>query len=411
MRLREARDLVRPPSHSRSSGKAAPSRARALARCHDVDDLRLEARRRLPRAVFDYIDGGADNESTLTANESAFASWRFTPRVLIDVTSPDLTTSILGQDVPLPVGFAPTGYTRMAHPDGELAVAKASATLGVPYCVSTVATTAVEDVARVAGPGTWCQLYLLRDRALSWALMKRAYDAGVRVLEVSVDTAVAGHRTRDVKRGLTIPPSLTLGTLLDIGVHPRYWTRMLRAPAFTFANFTNQLPAGSTVSTVTEQFDPSTTWDDFAEIRERWEGALTVKGPLGPRDAKRATAMGADAIHLSNHGGRQLDRCIAALDLVRPVREAIGDTPIIIDSGIRHGMDVAVALARGANFAMLGRPYLYGLSIDGQAGAEHVMSIIQAQLRRTFQLLGVTSIRDLQEHADDLIVQTGGLSQ
>jgi L-lactate dehydrogenase (cytochrome) len=291
----------------------------------------------------------------------------------------------------------------MIHPGGEAAAARAAQAHRIPYVLSTVATTSIEDIALTGHPERWFQLYVLRDRPVTWRMVERAAECGYRVLAVSVDTAVAGHRVRDIRNGLTIPPRLSAGTVVDIGMHPRYWLGMIANPALGFANLPPG-PAGRTIAGITELFDPAVSWADLAAVRARWPGALLIKGPVGAEDARRAVDLGADGIYLSNHGGRQLDRCVPAVDLVRPVRDAIGDRPaIIVDSGIRHGSDVAVALAQGADLVMVGRPYLYGLAAAGQAGAERAIVILLTQLRHTMQLLGVRTVADLRKYGGKLM--------
>ena len=400
MNLSEIRELARlrpfQPDHDQ----------RVIARCHDVADLRRAARRRLPRPVFGYVDGGADDEVTLRANRSALRRWRFRPRVLRDVAEPDLRVSVLGSDLTAPIGLAPTGFTRLVHQAGELAVARAAAARGLPYCLSTVGTTTVEDVAETGLRDRWFQLYVLRDREIVRELIGRAAKAGYRALEVTVDAPVSGRRTRDLRNGLTMPPTLTPRAMLEVAARPGYWMSLLRGPALRYASFTPPAPeSGTTIADIISMFDASLTWDDIEEFRALWPGQLLLKGPLGPADALRAVAAGVDGIHLSNHGGRQLDRCIPTIDLVRPVREAVGDqAAIVLDSGIRHGGDVAVAIARGADLCMVGRGYLYGLAAAGQPGVEHAIDLLVAQLRRTMQLLGVTTIAELRAHGDELVV-------
>jgi L-lactate dehydrogenase (cytochrome) len=420
---------------------------RVLATCHSSDDFRSAALSRLPRAVFDYIDGGADDEVTVAANRAALAGWRFQPRALRDVAGVDLALTLLGRRLPAPLGLAPTGYTRMVHPAGELAVASASAKRGLPYGLSTVGTTAIEDLAATGHQELWFQLYPLRDRDLTRSLVERAATAGYKVLELSVDTAVAGRRARDVRNGLTIPPRLSPMTVVDIGMHLGYWTSMLRSPAISFANLCPLSATGdrvpgdpatgdratgdpatrdrapgdpatgdrapgeratgerATVAEISSLFDPSFTWDDLAEISTTWKGPLLLKGPLGPDDARRAVAAGIDGVHVSNHGGRQLDRTVPTIELVRPLRQAVGDgVAIVFDSGVRHGADIAVALARGADLCMVGRPYLYGLAAAGERGVLRVMDLLVDELRRALQLLGVTTVAELREHADEVVL-------
>ncbi len=379
---------------------------RVLARCHSIGDLRREARRRLPQPVFGYADGGADEELTMRANLAALRRWRFRPLVLRDVSEPDLRGSVLGRDLAAPLGLAPTGFTRVFHTGGELAVARAAASRGLPYGLSTCGTTTIEDLARTGHPDLWFQLYVLRDRKLTGSLVDRAAAAGYRVLEVTVDTPVGGRRSRDLRTGFTAPPTLTARALLDIAMRPGYWTSMLRAPALAYASFPTS--GVNTIADITAMFDPTLSWDDLGDLRARWPGKLVLKGPLGPADAVRAVSAGVDGIHLSNHGGRQLDRCIPAIDMVRPVREAVGEqAAVILDSGIRHGADIAVAIARGADICMVGRGYLYGLAAAGQPGVEHAIDLLTAQLRRTMQLLGVTSVAELRKHGDELVIPAG----
>ena len=399
MKLAEVRELVqlRPPVLSPVQ--------RVLARCHSVEDLRQAARRKLPRAVFDYVEGGADGEHTLSANRAGFLRWAFQPRALRDVSAADLSVELFGRRLAAPLGLAPTGYTRMMHPSGETAVAQAKAVRALPYCLSTVGTTSIEDLAATGHPRLWFQLYVLKDRGHTRSLVERAAASGYEALEVSVDTAVPGHRARDVRNGLTIPPRLRARTILDIGLHPGYWAGMLASPMLSFANLG---PGGSryrTVEDMTARFDPSVGWDDLDRLRGWWPAPMLIKGPISPEDAVRAVGAGVDGVHLSNHGGRQLDRTVATIDLVRPVREAVADKAVIVvDSGVRHGADVAVALARGADMCMVGRPYLYGLAAAGSAGAGRAIDILVEQFRRTLQLLGVTSVPELRQHADTLVV-------
>ena len=377
--------------------------ARVLARSHTIEDLRREAMRTLPRAVFDYLEGGADEETTLAANIDAYRRWRFLPRALVDVSSADLRSSLFGVEVPIPLVLAPTGYSRLFDPEGEAAVARAAAAAGVPYVVSTVATTSIEEVARHTSAKPWLQLYLLKERSLSWDLLDRAQQRGITVLEFSTDTAVSGRRTRDIRHGLTIPPSIGVADLADIGRRPRYWTSMVRAPALEFANVRAGSGSGQSIRDIGSQFDAALTWKDLAEVRERWSGTLLIKGPIGPLDARRAVEMGVDGLHLSNHGGRQLDRCETPLNLVASVRAAVGVTTILVDSGVRHGMDIAIALALGADAVAVGRAYLYGLAAAGEQGVAHSLTLLKDELQRALQLIGVTDIDDLRNHASEVL--------
>jgi L-lactate dehydrogenase (cytochrome) len=399
MRAREVRALiqVKPPRLDR--------RAARLQACKTVEDLHRLARRRLPRPVADYVDGGADDELTLTDNVAAFRRWRFTPSVLVDVAAVDTSAAMLGRRTALPLGLAPTGYTRMISSLGEPAVAGAAARAGIPYVLSTMASTSVEQMAadhRLADADRWFQLYIWKDRDLTARLVSRAAATGHRVLEIAVDTAVSGYRVRDVRNGLTIPPQITLKGLVDIGMRPGYWTKMLASPALEFANVTGG--AGYTIENITKQFDPSVSWDDLARIRDLWPGPVILKGPLGPEDSVRARDLGIDGVHLSNHGGRQLDRTVAPIDLVAPVRDATGpDFAVYVDSGVRHGADIATALALGANATFIGRPYLWGLAAAGEAGVSKVIDLLSEQFARTLALLGVTSADELGKRGRSML--------
>ncbi len=378
---------------------------RRLAGCHDIADLRRVARRVTPRPVFDYVDGGADEELSLAANIRAFRRWRFQPRALVDVSGVDTSSRILDRAVSLPLALAPTGYTRMMHPDGEIGAARAAQRHGLPYTLSTMATTTIEDVAAGAQPDLWFQLYILRDSGLSKELVDRAAAAGYRVLVVTVDCFVTGHRTRDRRNGLVIPPELTVTTLASIASRPGYWLRMLRNPLIDFANFTGH--SAVTIEDTGSLFNPAITWDDIASLRDRWPGKLVIKGPLGPADARQAVSLGADGVQLSNHGGRQLDRTVAPVDLIAGVREAVGpDVPLLVDSGVRHGSDIAVALALGADGCAIGRAYLYGLMTGGEAGVDKALGMLAAQFRRTLQLTGVRSVRELRDLGRELLVRS-----
>jgi L-lactate dehydrogenase (cytochrome) len=396
MKIAEVRDLIKL--------KPVPLDAvhRRLSACHDVADLRRTARRLTPRPVFDYVDGGADEEISMAANMAAFRSWRFTPRALADVSSVCTSATVLGRELPLPLVLGPTGYTRMMHPAGEIAVARSAQRHGLPYALSTMATTTIEDVAAAARPDLWFQLYVLRQASLRDELVDRAEAAGYRVLMITTDTVVTGHRVRDERNGLVIPPAITASTLAGIAIHPGYWVRMLRSPAIEFANFPKE--AADTIAQTGSMFDKSLSWDTVAALRTRWSGKLILKGPFGPQDARRAVELGADGMVLSNHGGRQLDRAVAPIDLLPAVRAAVGpDVQLIVDSGVRKGADIAVALALGADAAAIGRAYLYGLMAGGEAGVDRALSFLTAELIRTMQLLGVRSVAELREHGTNLL--------
>jgi len=294
----------------------------------------------------------------------------------------------------------------MVHVDGELAVARAAADRSLPYALSTVGTTSIERLAKSGHDDLWFQLYVLRDRGLTRDLVERAQLGGYRVLEVVVDTAVSGRRERDVRNGLTVPPALTTRTLVDIARHLHYWTAMVRSPLLEFANI-GEPSVGEeqvTAANMANMFDPTFDFDDLVAVREWWRGPILVKGQIRPDDARRAVDLGIDGIHLSNHGGRQLDRAPATIDLVSPLRAALGDRPtIVLDSGVRHGSDIAMAIALGADLCAIGRPYLYGLAAGGERGVGHVLDLLISQLRRTMQLLGVTSMAALRAAGEDVV--------
>ena len=389
---------------------------RRLAACYDVADLRRVARRRIPRPVFDYVDGAADEELAVAANASAFRAWRFLPRVLASVETVDLSSPVLGSVLPAPFLLGPAGYTRMLHPDGEIGAARSAFRHGMPYTLSTMAATGIEELrAGVAGisavsevpdaPGElWFQLYLLKDRVQAYDLLDRAAGNGYRVLVVTVDTVVAGNRLRDQRNGLSIPPELSLRTVASVAAKPGFWWGLLSGPALDYANFAGRPP--TTIRKTADFFDANLNWADIEDLRSRWAGKLVIKGPLGPADARRAVELGVDGIQLSNHGGRQLDRCVAPVDLIAPVREAVGPSvTVLVDSGIRHGADIVVALALGADAGVLGRAYLYGLMAGGTAGVDRALDLLVRQFRSTMQLLGVTSVADLRKHGRDLITR------
>lgn len=398
--MSEVRALVRV---RRPQLRAVPRR---LAACHDVEDLRHAARRIVPRPVFDYVDGGADEEVSLAGNRASFRKYRFVPRALAGTGSVDTSARVLGADLKIPLGLGPTGYTRMMHPAGEIAVARAARRHGLPYALSTMGTTTIEDLRRAAGSDAdlWFQLYVQQDTGVTKELLSRAEAAGYPVLMVTVDTTITGFRTRDERNGLVIPPQLTPRALAGIAARPGYWVRMLASPLIDFVN----LPR-TDVKTIRQSgslFNPGIDWDTLAELRDAWPRTLVLKGPLGTRDARRAIEAGVDGIVLSNHGGRQLDRAAAPIDLLPSVRAALGPSvPVLVDSGVRHGADIAVALALGADAAMIGRAYLYGLMAGGEPGVDLALDLIEAQFRRTMHLLGMRCVAELHAAGRDLLLR------
>jgi L-lactate dehydrogenase (cytochrome) len=383
---------------------------RLLNRVHSPDDFRAIAKRKLPKAVFDYVDGAADEEIAVQANRDAFTRRKLRPHLLRDVSVTDLSGELFGHAYQVPLGLAPTGYTRMMHPTGEVSACLAAKSKGIPYTLSTMGTTTVEDVAATGHPNLWFQLYVTTDRRLSDPLIERAGAAGYKALEITIDTVVSGRRVRDMRNGLTIPPQLSIGTIFDIAIRPQYWVNMLRSPAVGFANFGALSPEevkSASSTRISSLFDQTLNWADVEAIRRRWSGPLLLKGPIGPADARRAVDIGVDGFHLSNHGGRQLDRCAATLDLLGPLRAAVGpDVPIVIDSGVRHGADIAVAVALGADMAFIGRPYVYAVAAAGQRGVEHAITLLTDELRSVMQLSGVTTLAELREQGAELCGET-----
>jgi L-lactate dehydrogenase (cytochrome) len=382
--------------------------ARRLSRAADIDDLRRIARRRLPRGVFDYIDGAAEDEVTAARNREAFHEIEFRPRVLRDVGEVDTSTKLFGHVLPLPLVLAPTGFTRIADPQGELAVARAAARAGVPYTLSTLATRSIEEVAAVSDGSKWFQVYVWRDRALVEDMLARASESGFEAIVITVDTAVLGRRERDVRRGFSLPPKIGLGTLLDGAVHPAWTWAFVRAEPIAFANVVGRRSKGGSNSVgdgsdpvsladyINTQFDPSLSWRDIEWFRERWSGKVVLKGIQTVDDACLAADAGVDAIALSNHGGRQLDGAPPPIELVAPVADAVGGrVAIICDGGVRRGSDIVKALALGADACMIGRAYLYGLGAAGERGVDHVLEMLRQGVRRTMTLAGARTIADV----------------
>jgi L-lactate dehydrogenase (cytochrome) len=366
-----------------------------LSQAHTIEDLRAMARRRVPRAVFDYVDGAAEQEISLARARAAFERVELHPRVLHDVSKVDTSAQILGSRAALPLVLAPAGFTRMMHHEGEIAVARAAARADVPYVLSTMGTTEPEAV-RACAPGArhWFQLYLWRNREASEALVDRAERAGYEALVLTVDTPVAGARMRDVRNGLTIPPKLTARTLAGMAVHPAWWINALTTEPLRFAAMTGY--DGSLEELIGVMFDPAATVADLAWLRARWPRKLVVKGIQGVEDARMVADLGADAVVVSNHGGRQLDRTRPPLELLPEVVEAIGERcEVLIDSGIRSGADLVAARGLGASAVLVGRPYLYGLMVGGEQGVDRVLEIFTAEYTRTMQLLGVVRSDDL----------------
>lgn len=371
-----------------------PTRRR-LARSLTIEDLRIEARRRVPRAVFDYTDGAADQEISYRRGRAAFDAVEFTPRVLRNVSSVDTSCRLFGSTLGQPFVFAPTGFTRMMHHRGEPAVVRVAEGRQIAYTLSTMGTTTIEDVAAAAPTATrWFQLYVSRDRDLSTSLMHRAREAGFSALMLTVDVPTGGSRLRDTRHGFAFPPRLTLRSYADGVRHPAWTYNFLTTPPLAFASMGGV--TGDLAGHMSRLFDPEMTIDDLAWIRREWDGPLIVKGVQSVGDARRLADVGVDGVVLSNHGGRQLDRAATPLMMLPDVAEAVGDRVLIgIDSGIMTGADVAAALALGARFVLVGRAYLYGLMAGGEAGVDRAAEILTTELTRTMRLLGAARLADL----------------
>jgi len=363
-----------------------------------IGDLRRIAKRRTPKAAFDYADGAAEAEISLARARRAFAELQFNPAILRDVSAVDTGWEVLGKRVELPFGIAPTGFTRMMQTEGECAGAAAAAAAGIPFALSTMGTASIEDVAAAAPGGrNWFQLYMWKDRDRSMALVDRAAQAGYDALLVTVDVPVAGARLRDKRNGFTIPPQLTVGTVIDALFRPAWWFNFLTTEPLAFASLSRW--SGTVGELLDTMFDPTVTYEDLAWIRSRWPGKLVVKGVQSLDDARRLATAGVDAITLSNHGGRQLDRAPVPLRLLPDVAREVGkDIEIHLDTGITSGADIVAAIALGARFTMVGRAYLYGLMAGGRAGVDRTIAILTGDIERTMRLLGAISLEELAPH-------------
>jgi isopentenyl diphosphate isomerase/L-lactate dehydrogenase-like FMN-dependent dehydrogenase len=377
--------------------------ASSLRRCITIEDLRNAARRRLPRLVFDFIDGGARDEQSLSDNRRSFDAWRLMPRVGVDVSQRRLGTTLMGKPIALPLVLAPTGLTGLFRPRGEMLACRAATAAGIPYCLSTNSIASIEAVA-VAVPDSdrWFQLYPLRDRGLMDDMLRRAAENGYRTLCFTVDLPIQGRRERDIRNGFTLPLRPTLWTALDVIQRPAWLYGLARNPV-SFGNFApNARGGGMTIAQhVATLFDPSADWALVAQIRKRWNGPFVVKGVLHPEDARAAVRAGAQAVIVSNHGGRQLDTALGACAALPGVVAAIGgEADVILDGGVRRGTDILKALALGARACMIGRPFLWGLATAGEEGVLHAIDILAAELDEAMALAGVS---DLASVTPDLV--------
>lgn len=375
------------------------SQKRRLSKALTIYDLRDIAKRRTPQAPFDYTDGGADSESSLDRARAAYEKLEFQPNILRNVKNVDLSVNMLGKVMNMPLGIAPTGFTRMMQTEGEYAGACAAADAGIPYTLSTMGTRSIEDVAAAAPLGrNWFQLYMWKDRDRSMALVDRAKKSGFDTLVLTVDVPVAGARLRDVRNGMTIPPSLTAKTIINAIPRPAWWINFLTTDPLKFASLDSW--NGTVAELLDSMFDPTVTYEDLKWIRQQWTGNLVVKGIQNVGDAVASIEAGADGIILSNHGGRQLDRAPVPLHLLPEVIKEVGNkAEVHVDTGIMHGQDVVAALASGAKFTWIGRAYLYGLMAGGKSGVDKTLEIFRTQITRTMKLLGVSSVAELNpEH-------------
>ncbi len=369
-----------------------------------IDDLRRAARARLPRAVFDFIDGGAGDEVTLEANRSDFARLRLLPRALVDVSHLDHSTTVLGQRQDLPLILAPTGLPALISPGGAMDAARAAQAAGAGFCLSTMATSSIEQIAEAIRTPWWFQLYVMKDRELCASMVRRAKAAGCQALVITVDLATQGSRERDVRNGFTIPPRLRASNLLDFALHYRWTLRFLASPRIALANFSDAGSKGKDFFTiaafVNSQFDQSVTWKDVRWAADLFGGPVLLKGVLNPLDARLAMDNGVAGVIVSNHGGRQLDGVPSAIAALPGVVDAVaGRGDVILDGGVRRGSDVIKAFALGANACMIGRPFLYGLASGGEAGVARALSILRNEIDVALTLLGRASLRDIDRDA------------
>ncbi|MBK5238459.1 MAG: alpha-hydroxy-acid oxidizing protein [Actinomycetales bacterium] len=372
------------------------AKKRRLDKAFTIYDLQKIAQRRTPKAAFDYTEGAAEAEISLGRARQAFEDIEFHPAILRDVSKINTSSMVLGAPVALPFGIAPTGFTRMMHTEGEIAGAGAAAAAGIPFALSTMGTSSIEDVKAANPDGrNWFQLYMWKDRERSMALVERAAKAGFDTLLVTVDVPVAGARLRDKRNGFSIPPQLSVGTVINALPRPEWWINFLTTEPLAFASLSRW--SGTVGELLDTMFDPTVTYEDLAWIKAQWPGKLVVKGVQTVDDAKKLAALGVDGITLSNHGGRQLDRAPIPFHLLpEVVREVGNDTEVHLDTGIMSGADIVASIALGAKFTMIGRAYLYGLMAGGRDGVDKTISILGEQVERTMRLLGVTELAELE---------------
>ncbi|MBN9469758.1 MULTISPECIES: alpha-hydroxy acid oxidase [unclassified Bosea (in: a-proteobacteria)] len=374
-----------------------------MAQLLTIEDLRIQAKRRVPRMFYDYADSGAWTEGTYRANETDFAKVKLRQRVAVDMTNRTLASTMIGQPVSMPVALAPTGLTGMQHADGEILAARAAHKAGVPFTLSTMSICSLEDIANHVGSPFWFQLYVMRDRDFIARLIQRAKAAGCSALVLTLDLQILGQRHKDIRNGLSAPPKPTIANMINLATKPRWCLQMLDTPRRTFGNIVGHAKGVGDLSSLSswtaEQFDPQLDWDDVQWIKDQWGGKLILKGILDPEDAELAVKSGADALIVSNHGGRQLDGALSSIEALPAIVDAVGGrTEILFDGGIRSGQDVIKALALGAHGTFIGRAFLYGLGAMGEAGVTRCLDIIRKELDVTMALCGKRDINTIDEN-------------
>jgi len=373
-----------------------------LKKCHNQYELRKAAKKCLPSPIFNYMDGGADDEIALRRSTAAFDDYELLPHYLRNVENIDLKTRVLGQEIDLPIFLAPTGMSRLFHHEREFAAAKAAQNFGTIYSLSTLGTATIEEISQTISTPKMFQIYMLKDRELTREFLQRCRENSFEIMCLTVDTPLAGNRERDLVTGFTMPPRFGLKSLWSFASHPRWAMHLALNPDFELKNVAHRAVglenkgAMSLIAYVNDQLDRTVTWEDAAWLAEQWDGPFVIKGIQMPDDARRAADAGATAIMISNHGGRQLESTPAPVDCVAPIREAVGDSlELILDGGVRRGTHIIKALALGANACSTGRGYLYGLSAGGQKGVERALEIYRSELQRSMALMGCTRISDL----------------
>ncbi len=373
-----------------------------LAKIHNISDFRKAAKKRLPRAIFDYMDGGADDEYTLRSNTDSFNNYHLVPEVLVDVSKIDTSCRVLGVDMKLPFYLSPSGGSGLFHKDKDIGIARAAEKAGILYGLSTFSTTSIEEIGELSSGPKMFQIYIVKDRELTKEFVARAKAANYDAISLTVDSSISGNRERDLRSGLNFPPKLKPSTLLDFAFHPSWALGFLGGGKFEMSNISHKIDAfGSGMNTFElahHLMDVSVTWKDAEWLRKEWGGPFAIKGIQSVEDAKRAVKIGASAIIVSSHGGRQLDGAMAPIDHIRPIRQAVGDKiEIIMDSGVRRGTHILKALALGADAVSFARPYIYGLAVGGEAGVTKVIDMFSSEVERGMGLLGVTEISQISE--------------